>query len=211
MKRALILANGESPSARLFNQIHNSDDWFVCADGGANHAARFGKMPHLIIGDLDSITDETLELFKKARIKKLKEQNSTDLEKAFTITIRKGYTDIIVLGATGGRLDHAIGNLSALAKFSRSANIKFIDNSGVFIPVGRSLELNIPVKTTISLLPLSRCSNIITTGLKWNLKNESLQLGQRESTSNIVASSPVTIHVSRGDLILYIMENHKVR
>ena len=205
MKRALILANGNPPSKRLFQKYLASADWFICADGGANTAARFGCPPNLIIGDLDSVKIETLVNFRKSEVKKLKDQNSTDLEKALTAAIRKKCTEIVVLGATGGRLDHAIGNLSALAKFSSKTTLKFIDDIGEFIPIGRKLNFTLPIGTSISLLPLSRCSAIVTTGLKWNLNNESLQLGIRESTSNIVTSSHVSIKVRSGDLIAFVM------
>ncbi len=205
MKRALILANGNPPSKQLFRKHLLSADWFVCADGGANTAVRFGSIPHLIIGDLDSVRKETLRVFSKVEIQKLKDQNSTDLEKALIGAIRKKCTEIVVLGATGGRLDHAIGNLSALAKFSRKTAIKFVDDTGEFIPVGHKLNITLAVGTSISLLPLSRCSAIVTTGLKWNLSNESLQLGIRESTSNLVVSSHVNIKVRSGDLIAFVM------
>jgi thiamine pyrophosphokinase len=208
MKRALILANGKPPSKHLFQKYLASADWFICADGGANTAARFGCTPDLIIGDFDSIEKETLIVFSKVDVKKLKDQNSTDLEKALTAAILKKYKEIVVLGATGGRLDHAIGNLSALVKFSRKAHITFIDNMGKFIAANHSLKFNLPFGTIISLLPLSRCSGIVTKGLKWNLKNEALELGVRESTSNVVVSSLVSIKVKKGTLIIFVSNNN---
>ena len=105
MKRALILANGKPPGKRLLQRTLASSDWFVCADGGANTAARFHCTPDLIIGDLDSIQKETLVVFSKVSVKKLKNQNSTDLEKALTAVIQKNYKDVIVLGATGGKFE----------------------------------------------------------------------------------------------------------
>jgi thiamine pyrophosphokinase len=207
MKRALILANGKPPTRQLLQKILGTAEWFICADGGANTAARFGCTPDLIIGDLDSIKKETLAVFRSVQVKKLKDQNSTDLEKALTAVIRKKYKEIVVLGATGGRFDHAIGNLSALAKYSRKAHILFIDTGGKFFSINHSAEFSFPRGTIISLLPLSRSSGIVTKGLKWNLRNESLQFGVRESTSNVIVSSPVTIKVRQGALIAYIMSN----
>ncbi len=204
MKLALILANGKPPAKRLLQKFLASADWFICVDGGANTAARFGFIPDFIIGDLDSIKKEILAVFSDVNIKKMHDQNSTDLEKSLTAVIRKKYDEIIVLGATGGRLDHAIGNLSALAKFSHKAHIRFIDNRGEFIAVNRSIELNLPIGTTISLLPLSKCSGILTRGLKWNLKNESLELGVREGTSNVIVSSPLKIRIRKGSLIVFV-------
>jgi thiamine pyrophosphokinase len=207
MKRALILANGNPPSKSLFKKYLLSADWFICADGGANTALRYASTPNLIVGDFDSIRKETLHAFRNVPQRKQKAQNSTDLEKALSAAIQKKCTEIIVMGATGGRLDHAIGNLSALAKFSKKASIKFVDDSSEFIPVHQIFTTTLPVGTTISLLPLSHCSGIVTKGLKWNLKNESLQLGIRESTSNIVVSSHVQIKVRKGNLIAFIMYN----
>jgi thiamine pyrophosphokinase len=205
MKRALILANGTPPGKRLFRKYRDSADWFICADGGANTAAHFDCVPDIIIGDLDSVKEKTLTFFSTVEVKKLKSQNSTDLEKALTIALRKKFKEIVVLGATGGRLDHAIGNLSALAKFSSQAHITYIDHTGKFFSVNHSLEYHCPIGTIISLLPLSRCSGIVTKGLKWNLNNESLELGVRESTSNVVISSPVNIKVRKGRLIAFVM------
>jgi thiamine pyrophosphokinase len=209
MKRALILANGKLPSKRLFQKFLASANWFICADGGANTAVRFGYTPDLIIGDLDSIEKETLAVFSNVDVKKLNDQNSTDLEKALIAAIRKKYKEIDVLGATGGRLDHAIGNLSALAKFSSKAHITFIDDWGKYIAIRHSLELNLQIGTIISLLPISRCCEIVTKGLKWNLKNEFLELGVRESTSNVVISSPVNIKVKKGCLITFVATNNQ--
>lgn len=208
MKRALILANGSPPSKQLFKKYLLSYDIFICADGGANIALRFKSKPDLIIGDLDSVSKKTLARFRDVQIKQLKNQNSTDLEKALTAAIKMKCKDIVVLGATGGRLDHAIGNLSALSKYSRQAKIIFIDDSGELIPIIHKIKLNLSIGTIISLLPISRCDGIVTRGLKWNLKNEPLQLGMRESTSNIAISSSVMIKVKKGNLITFIIGNN---
>jgi thiamine pyrophosphokinase len=205
MKRALILANGTPPDRRLLYRHLRAADVFICADGGANTAARFKIEPQLIIGDFDSVCKKTLVQFKNAEIKYSGDQNSTDLEKALTAALNMKYDNIIVLGATGGRFDHAVGNLSALAKFSRYAAVSFIDNRSMLMAVGKETKIRIRPGTTVSLIPLSRCSGIVTSGLKWNLRNESLGLGLRESTSNVVKSSHVTIAVRRGILILFIL------
>jgi thiamine pyrophosphokinase len=180
-----------------------STSMVICADGGANAAARIGVRPDLIIGDLDSILPATLRKFKDVPSKRITSQNSTDLEKALSWAIRKRFGKIVVLGATGKRLDHSVGNLSALVKYSRKAVIRFVDGQSEISYVGRSLKCMLPPGTTVSLIPLTRCEGIVTKGLKWELRNDSLMLGQRESTSNVVKSSPVSIRVRKGHLLLY--------
>lgn len=202
-KTALLLANGKSPTKSLLLTCRKRSEFFVCADGGANYAAKLGERPDLIIGDLDSIRASTVKKFQSVTTHRIADQNSTDLEKALSWLIRKNYTEIIVLGATGGRVDHLAGNLSALGKFSKRAHITFVDESGEMRSVGSEMVLEAPVGTTVSLIPLSRCEGVVTNGLKWEIQNGVLELGFREGTSNIVKSSPVTIRVRRGTLLIY--------
>jgi thiamine pyrophosphokinase len=208
-KKAVILANGEPPPISLLRAHFKSASMFVCADGGSNTAARYNLKPQLIIGDLDSITAGTLNKFKHVPTRRIAEQNSTDLEKAIRWLIRKNFKDIVVLGALGKRFDHSIGNLSALVKFSRVTQLTFVDNRAELTFVGRSCTFAAPPGTIVSLIPIKPCEGITTTGLKWELKNETLALGFRGGTSNIVNSSPVRIRVRRGDLVLYQLTGHK--
>jgi len=208
-KTALILANGQPPSKRLLKQLLGKAEFFICADGGANAAARLGFRPHLIIGDLDSIQSATLKKFGRVPARRIADQNSTDLEKALSWAVRKKYAEIFVVGGAGKRLDHAVGNLSALGKFSRKAMVRFIDDESELIGIGQSIEFDAPIGTVVSLIPLSLCKGIVTKGLKWELRNESLKLGFRESTSNMVKSGRVSIKVRRGDLLLYRLTSRK--
>jgi thiamine pyrophosphokinase len=202
-KRAVILANGLPPKKELLLNQLKEEAFLICADGGANTAAKLGLRPDLIIGDLDSILASTVRTFSKIRTRRMGDQNSTDLEKALAWAVRGGYTDIVVMGATGGRLDHLTGNLSALGKFARKARVAFVDNFGELSAVGSELVLDVPAGTTVSLIPLSRCEGIVTSGLKWELRNGTLEMGVRDGISNVVMASPATISVRRGTLLLY--------
>lgn len=201
---ALILANGHSPSKSLLNRHLADADVFVCADGGANAAAKLGVVPDLIIGDLDSILPATVKKFSGVTARRIADQNSTDLEKAFVWAQKNGYKEVRVLGATGGRLDHTVGNLSALVKFSRKLAVTFHDADGDIFVVGTERGFDVPAGTTVSLLPMTLCEGVMTRGLKWELRYESLALGQREGTSNLVVSSPVTVKLRRGDLLFFV-------
>ncbi len=202
-RHALIFANGEPPSRRLADRYLKECDLFVCSDGGANTADRYGLNPHVVLGDLDSVRPGVLRRLRTADVLLRPDQNSTDLEKTLQWVVSRGYRRITVLGATGGRLDHAAGNISALARFARIADIRFVDATGELRPVGRAVTLDVPRGTSISLIPLGRCSGVRTTGLRWNLRDEVLAPGVRDSTSNVVRSRPVRIRVRRGTLLLF--------
>jgi thiamine pyrophosphokinase len=159
--------------------------------------------PAAIVGDFDSATARSLKALQKAEIHKVVDDFSTDLEKTLAWVIDKGFRVITVAGATGGRLDHFLGNLSALVKFSNRATITFIDDSGEWIYVDRSQNLNLPLGTTVSLIPVSHCDGIVTKGLRWNLNFEALELGVRDGTSNVTVETPIHISVAKGNLILF--------
>ena len=168
-EQAVVLANGEPPTKTLMKKLLADSPYFVCADGGANTAARYGLKPAAIVGDMDSIQSQALKKLRNAEVHKVVDDYSTDLEKTLAWVVEKGFHEITVAGATGVRLDHFIGNLSALVKFSNRAVISFIDDTGEWLFVDRSKTLAIPIGTTVSLLPLSHCDGIVTKGLRWNL------------------------------------------
>ncbi|MCI0708080.1 MAG: thiamine diphosphokinase [Ignavibacteriae bacterium] len=202
-KRALILANGEPPKKSLLQSLVKQADIFVCADGGANAALKLGLKPDAIVGDMDSIHAETRSKFQRVPMHEVFDENSTDLEKVIMWTIKQHYEHITVAGTAGKRLDHTVGNLGVLAKFYPDAIITFIDNLGELDYVGHERTFESPLHTVVSLIPLTKCEGVTTKGLEYALENDSLEIGVREGTSNVVVSNPVVITVKKGNLLLY--------
>jgi thiamine pyrophosphokinase len=202
-KRALIICNGEMPSSRTLRSLVDGADFVICADGGANKARRLGVVPDLIIGDLDSITAETKRFFRRVKFIRDENQNNSDLEKALDFVLSKRVTEILVIGATGGRTDHTLSNLSIVGKYHRKANITMKDRTCEIAVIDRRISFDAAIGEIVSLLPLGRCQGIRTKGLKYPLRNESLELGVREGTSNEVAASPVEIGLKKGKLLLF--------
>lgn len=202
-KRALVIANGEPPKKQLLQSLARESGVVICADGGANTALKFGILPDVIVGDLDSIHAEALVKFHKVPTYEDRDDESTDLEKAIAWALRQKYDHIDVIGASGRRIDHSVGNLGVLPKFYPDAVIRFLDDLGELVYVGRGITFDAKRSDVISLIPLSRCEGITTEGLKYALDDEALELGVREGTSNVVESTPVTIKVQKGHLLLY--------
>ena len=200
---ALIFANGLPPQRPLARRLADWADIIVCADGGANHAARLGLRPDVIIGDLDSILPSVRKRFAHITTIRLPSQLSTDLEKAIRYCLLRRCRSISVLGATGGRIDHAAGNLGCFKKFGRRCILSFIDNDGELSLVGKRRALKTRVGEIISLIPLDRCTGVSTTHLFYRLQNGTLELGIREGTSNRATGSTVALTVRTGTLLLY--------
>lgn len=208
---ALILANGRPPSLGLLRSLRRSSELFVCADGGANIASRASLRPDLIIGDFDSVSPTVLRKFRSVARCRLRDQETTDLEKAIRWLLHADIRRITIAGALGGRLDHVAGNLSVIGKYSRRADIRALDDEGELLPVGGRRVLAYAPGTTLSLVPLSRCLGVTTQGLRWELRNATLELGVRDGTSNRVVARPATVRVRRGTLLVYRVFKRGIR
>jgi thiamine pyrophosphokinase len=202
-KHALIIANGEPPQKKRLLSLAKQASVVICADGGANTALKMGITPDVIVGDLDSIHAEALVKFRRVTIEEDRNDLTTDLEKAIIWAIQSKYDHLIVAGASGKRLDHTVGNLGVLRKFYPDAIITLVDDSGELTYVGRECSFEAARGDVVSLIPLNRCEGVSTEGLKYSLDAENLELGVREGTSNVVTSSPVTIKVKKGHLLLF--------
>ena len=202
-KRALIIANGDPPKKQRLELLLKRVGIVICADGGANTALKMGITPDVIVGDLDSIHAEALVKFRKVPIHEDRDDQTTDLEKAIAWAVESKYDHLTVVGASGKRLDHSVGNLGVLRKFYPDAIITFVDDWGELCYVGREYSFEAQKGDVVSLIPLNRCEGVSTKGLKHALDDEGLELGVREGTSNVVIMSPVSIKVRKGHLLLY--------
>src|SRR2546423_3421171 len=115
--RAIVVAHGEVlPSDRA---VISAKDYVVAADGGALALERWKVLPHLIVGDMDSLGDAGVERFARQGIPVAKfpaAKDESDLELAVAQAIASGATEVVLLGALGGdRLDHETANLLLLA------------------------------------------------------------------------------------------------
>jgi len=201
--KVLIIANGESPRAAWLQPLVAASDLVVCADGGANTARQLGIRPQAIVGDLDSITPETRAHFHGVPIHLDQDEYSTDLEKSVAWAIAHGGRDLTIVGALGHRLDHTVGNLGVLAKYHEAATLRILDDDGELRYIGPMVRFDAEPGEVVSLIPLNRCEGITTEGLRYALHDESLELGNRDGTSNVVVSSPVVVRVRSGHLLLY--------
>ena len=202
-KPALVICNGEMPLRKIIAPILKMKPFIICADGGANKARALGITPHFIIGDLDSITEKTRKYFKSVPIVRIADQYSTDLEKALNYLIANGFSSAVVAGAMGERPDHMLSNFSILLKYHSRIKLKFIDERCTVEIAQKKIRFHAVIGQQISLVPMGKCSGIATKGLKYPLKNETLELGVREGSSNEATHSTVSLTIKSGSLLLF--------
>ncbi len=204
-RTALVICNGEPPSRGLARKFARDVDLIVAADGGANGARRLGIRPHVIIGDLDSITPSTRRFFSSASILRVRRQDNTDLEKALDYLAKRKVNEVTIVGATGNRVDFTLGNFSVVWNYTSSMHLTFVGDGWRAIPVTSSEEIAAPPGTTVSLVPFGSCSGITLKGLQYPLANARMRIGEI-GVSNVVKSSPFRVTVRRGKMILFIVD-----
>ncbi len=196
-KRAFILLNGSAPS-----DLPNLSQYdIVCAiDGAYNYFESNNIIPDLVTGDFDSIRNipTTVEVINTPN------QEYTDFEKALQILKHRGFYDIDVYGGSGKEHDHFLGNISTALQWKIGLNITFFDDFGKYFFIEESIFLTNIIGKNISLIPLPIASGVLTEGLLYPLKNETLTFGQRIGTRNKATKNKVEITVEKGDLLIYI-------
>lgn len=205
----LIFANGDILGV-------DEDDWtfpffesatkIIAADGGARHLQEMQRAPDIVMGDLDSIDAVLLRKWSNAGIEVIQynaEKDETDLELALRYTAEHYTEQIIVFGGFGGRLDQSLSNVLLLAHPAFvSRQIKFVDRYQEAFLIKQDAELKGVPGDIISLVPLTEKVQISgTTGLKWELNNESLELGLTRGVSNVMISNEASIAIRSGYLL----------
>ena len=131
---AVILANGDYPSNALPLKILEEAPYVVCCDGGANEYIAQGHLPDAIIGDGDSLSEENRKKYSNL-LHHNPDQETNDQTKAVQFLLKQGKRRIAIVGATGKREDHTIGNISLLMEYMRmGAEVRSYTDYGVFIP-----------------------------------------------------------------------------
>lgn len=167
-KEVVILANGTFPESRHTKDILYNASFLVCCDGAANDLIDHNFIPNIIIGDGDSIRPE-LKTRYKDRILINTDQETNDLTKAVAYVISKGYQDVIILGGTGKREDHTIGNISLLMEYLSVCNVKMITETGVFIPCANQFQFTGKIRQQLSIFNFG-CSTMTAVGLAYPIR-----------------------------------------
>ena len=211
MSRAVILANGTPPSRQTIAGALKGAARFVCSDGGANTARAMGLVPHAIIGDFDSADPDTLAHFVSVPQLRDADRERTDTEKAIDYLLaRDTYDEITLLGASAGRLDHVLGHVSLLRRYAGRAPLVLEDDHARSWLAGGSegetVELDVLAGTTVSFFAVGAPAEGVTTeSFRYALKDARLELGVRDSVSNVTTARPARIRIARGQLLVSVV------
>ncbi len=166
----VILANGKFPTDALPLYFLQNTPYLVCCDGAVNQLEKINLKPSAIVGDCDSMLPEYRAKYKDIIFRDTDEEIN-DLTKAVNFCINNGYTSLTILGATGKREDHTLGNISLLTEYIDNViDIQMITDYGVFNPVKKTSVFESFTGQQISLFSFDNCP-ITTDNLKYPVTN----------------------------------------
>ena len=189
--------------------------FLVCADGGGNSALLSGRLPDVLIGDLDSITPENLVKCIEGGTKIIrypKEKDQTDLELALDYTRFQAPTEYLkseiwLYGATGGRIDHLLGNIALLLNYARRGwKIILKDPEHLIWIIQKQESISANIGQEISLISLTEKAVVTTEGFYYPLKYENLFQDSTRGISNYLMGTQGFVQVDDG-WVLAILTN----
>ena len=202
---ALIIANGEACSDELLGQLLEWSPFIVVLDHAIYRVLELGIKVDVWMGDFDQQHDfeairsqqEPLEIINTP------DQDKTDLEKAIDFLINRGFPAANIVWATGRRADHAITNITNLVRYKEQIRLVLFDDYSKIFPLKGTYEKWYVAGTPVSLIPVGEVEGIQTSGLKYNLNDETLVLGHRSGNSNEAEKDGIVrILARKGDLLI---------
>jgi thiamine pyrophosphokinase len=207
--RAIVVAGGVVDNVPDWLNSGSGKDLVIGADGGAVNALKLGLWPQVVVGDLDSLPDATREVLADRGCRILihpRDKDETDLELALSYAAAQVPQEIVILGALGGRLDHAVANILLLVLPDlEGIPVRIVDGAqeAQLLRSGEAVTVQGKAGDLVSLIPLSgSVRGVSTTGLAWALSGETLELGFTRGVSNVMTAREARIKITSGLLLV---------
>ena len=204
---AVIVASAPELDIAPYQEHIRAADLLIAADGGALPLLRAGIVPHVAIGDMDSINAAGLDELAAHGValrRFPREKDETDLELALLYAAATGATAIDILGALGGRWDHTLANVALLALPElRERRARLLADHQTLFLVRDAAMLEGHAGDTVSLLPLAGDAHGVTTkGLRYPLDDATLSYERARGVSNVLLDPPGHVSLREGLLLV---------
>lgn len=201
---AVILADGDYPSHPVACAVLERASYVACCDGAADEFVARGGIPGVIVGDGDSLSVENRERFASIIIR-YSEQEHNDLTKTVRYLKTQGIKSVAIVGATGKREDHTLGNISLLLDYMRlGIEARIITDYGTFVPASGDCEFESFPRQQVSIFNLG-ASGLRSEGLQYPLSDFT---SWWQGTLNQCDSTRFTIRAT-GDYLVFLTHNPK--
>lgn len=202
-----IISGGAPPSEKLLRNYLEKVDFIIAADKGCECLYNYNIIPDLLLGDFDSANKEILYNVK-LQIKEIlefpPEKDYTDTEIAILEAIKRGAEKIYLFGATGSRMDHALGNIGLLLTAKKKGIIlEIIDDNNRLYLGQNSMTLRGRCGENISFHALSdKVVNLEIKGGKYELESYDMNLLEPRAICNEFVDAPIEISYVAGELLI---------
>ena len=165
--RTVILAAGDFPkkNGAAWNLLAAATRVVACDSAADAYRRRFRKWPTVIIGDLDSLSRLPSRVSRPPSLVKVSDQDTNDLEKAIAYCAQQGWRNPVIVGATGKREDHTLGNVFRALAY----NCTIVTDHGRFIPVRGQATLTVAKGAAVSVFAPDPKTRMTSRGLEWPL------------------------------------------
>jgi len=199
--KTIILANGNFPTHKIPLEFLFNAKEIICCDGAAENLLNSGLQPDYIIGDLDSVSEEIKNKFTSILLH-FSEQETNDLTKAVNFCLENKRTEITILGATGKREDHTLGNLALLTDYAEKANVQILTDNGVFTPLLKTDTLESYTGEQISIFSLEPDTVFTFHNLLYPVNNRKLT-SWWQGTLNEAKANSFTVSFDKGKVLVF--------
>ena len=210
MQHAVVIVGGERPDGRVLAYLPAAA-FVIAADSGLDHAMALGLAVDLVVGDLDSVSDDALAAAEASGIpieRHRVDKDATDAELAVIAAIERGAEHVVVLTGAGvvDRFDHLLGTVALLghALFEQRRREAWVGGAHLDAVTGPdTIQLTTRIGETVTLLPLGgAATGIVTEGLRYPLCGEDLPASTSRGISNVAATVQPTIRVEHGTVLV---------
>ena len=198
------VADGDFPTHEIPLGILNSAQFIISCDGAAQKLIEYGKIPDMITGDMDSLSKEMQQRYSSI-IYRSECQETNDLTKAFRLALEQNPCSVSILGATGLREDHTLGNISLLAEYSKVTDIpvKMWTNFGEFLYINKGGHFKTAAGCQVSIFALEEGVRMESRGLKFPLQDVIFD-NWWKGTLNEALSDSFELLFEKGSVIIFI-------
>ena len=215
-KKYVIFLNGEYKYSQEFmDKLVSKNVVCFCADGGANFAFKYGKIPEVIVGDLDSIEKKVLEYYKSKNIliKKFpKDKDFTDFELILKeinkISENKNFVEkIFVVGGLGKRIDMSLSNLFIMEKYK---NLVFLQENEEIFYTEKSFVLKNKKECEFSIIPISeKVEKLTLKGFRFETDKIDVKRESSRLVSNVICGDEASVEFESGKMIIILKNDNK--
>lgn len=199
--KVVILCDGSFPQHPVPLSYLKNAEQIICCDGAADKLIEFGMTPDYIVGDLDSVSKKTKADYAD-KIVYNGDQETNDQTKAVEFVLQKGYTKVAILGATGKREDHTIGNIALLLEYANKLDVVSISNTGIFRPVLKSVKCASFKGQQVSIFCVGTPTPLTSAHLKYPL-NKTILHSWWMGTLNESLGDSFSLEFDKGRLIVF--------